>query len=142
MADLVWTPNRAAMDSFLKGPQGPAFTAVRRVQSATDAYARRSAPKDTGFLRSAHKKTPIIAEGEKIIAGVENEAKYGIYVHEGTKPHTVVPRNKKVLAWIPRGSGKPVFARSVMHPGTKAQPWLAKSAKLAALENQFRFSEE
>lgn len=144
MADLVWTPNRAAMQKFLKGPQGPAARAVRRVQSATDAYARRSAPKDTGQLGRSHVKTPIVAEGERVTAGVEATADYALFVHEGTRPHPIVPRRGKFLAWIPRGSGaKTIFARSVMlHPGTKAQPWLAKSAKLAALQNQFRFMEE
>lgn len=141
MADLVWTPNRAALQKFLKGPQGPAARAVRRVQSATDAYARRSAPKDTGQLGRSHVKTPIVAEGERVTAGVEATADYALFVHEGTRPHTIVPRNKKVLTWIPRG-GRQVFAQSVNHPGTKAQPWLAKSAKLAALQNQFRFADE
>lgn len=143
MADLVWQPNRGALDRFLKGAQGPATRAVRTMQNATDAYARRAAPKDTGDLGRSHVKTPIVVEGERVVAGVEATAEYATFVHEGTRPHPIVPKRGKFLAWIPRGSGaKTIFARSVMHPGTKAQPWLAKSAKLAALQNQFRFMEE
>ncbi|MES9461522.1 hypothetical protein ABEP83_12185, partial [Cutibacterium acnes] len=38
----------------------------------------------------------------------------------------------------PRG-GTVRFAKRVHHPGTKAQPWLAKSAELAASRNGFTF---
>lgn len=62
-----------------------------------------------------------------------------IFVNFGTKPHTIRPRNKKVLAWSggrrsPKtkpgaiksnkgrsGRGATVFARAVRHPGTDAR---------------------
>lgn len=53
---------------------------------------------------------------------VTNDAPYGKYVHEGTRPHEIRPRRKKALRWATGGGF--VFAKSVMHPGTKADPFL------------------
>lgn len=138
MARVVFTPNRGAVASLMKSPSGPAFRLVRAVQSETQAIANRATPVDTGRLRGANELTPIVVQGEKVVGGVENKTKYAMFVHEGTKPHVIVPRRRKVLAWVPRG-GNTVFARRVEHPGTKAQPWLARSAELAARRRGMRF---
>lgn len=45
-----------------------------------------------------------------------------VYLHEGTKPHMIVPRSKRVLRWA-TGS-QFAFARRVHHPGTKADPFI------------------
>lgn len=50
---------------------------------------------------------------------VRAEKDYAIYVDQGTRPHLILPRFKKFLAW--RGEdGKWIFAKKVNHPGTKA----------------------
>ncbi|MDU3214400.1 MAG: hypothetical protein E6672_00945 [Negativicoccus succinicivorans] len=58
----------------------------------------------------------------------ESMAKYGPFVHGGTKPHRIFPKRKefgkkrRALRWV--GDGQFVFARGVRHPGTKADPFL------------------
>lgn len=42
-------------------------------------------------------------------------APHAIFVNAGTKPHKIVPKNKKALRWV-IGNGF-VFAKSVNHPG-------------------------
>lgn len=52
---------------------------------------------------------------------------YAIYVHEGTRPHTIVPRFKQALFW--EGAAHPV--KRVLHPGTRANPFMERVAEKA-----------
>jgi hypothetical protein len=62
-----------------------------------------------------------------------------VFLEMGTKPHDIVPRNKKMLSWTTgkrlsgrarsgKGAGQRIFAKRVHHPGTKAQPFLLPGA--------------
>ena len=57
-------------------------------------------------------------------------AEYAVYVHEGTRPHVIRPRNKQVLAF--NGREGRVFAREVHHPGTRARPFLRNALESEA----------
>ncbi|MBY9080999.1 hypothetical protein KIH86_07585 [Paenibacillus sp. HN-1] len=63
--------------------------------------------------------------GGKIRMYFAHGVKYGIYLEEGTRPHTILPKNKKALYW--RGASSPV--RRVKHPGTKPYPIVSPTAK-------------
>lgn len=52
---------------------------------------------------------------------------YGGYMHDGTKPHDIKPRDKRALRWV--GKSGFVFAKVVHHPGTKADPFLYEAAE-------------
>lgn len=54
-------------------------------------------------------------------------APHAMFVHWGTKPHTIKPKDKKALRW-PAGGGF-VFAKSVEHPGYEGDPYLVKAAE-------------
>lgn len=142
VADLVWVPDKGAMQSFLTGGSGPSYRAVRKMQTQTAARADSKVPVDVGALKQSQVKTPIVVTGDKVVGGVEYRAKYAMFVHEGTRAHPIAPKNKKVLAWIPRGSGKAVFAKHVNHPGTKAQPWLRDALQSSASSAGFTFVRE
>ena len=60
---------------------------------------------------------------------------YAPYVHDGTKPHTILPRNKKALWWP--GAAHPV--RRVQHPGTKPNPFVERTLKgeKVAVKNEY-----
>lgn len=55
---------------------------------------------------------------------------YAIFVHEGTRPHTILPRFKKALYWA--GAAHPV--KKVNHPGTKGRRFLQEIADRAKPE--------
>lgn len=90
-------------------------------------------PRRTGNLGRTIRVGRITGESAEVLAGGQNEIGYAAAVEFGTKPHTIRPRNAKVLAWggprtlggrIRKG-GKPTrFARSVRHPGSRAKPYL------------------
>jgi len=55
---------------------------------------------------------------------VASRANYSIYVHEGTRPHEIRVVNKRVLANKRTGE---FFGKRVMHPGTKANPFMKRA---------------
>lgn len=59
-------------------------------------------------------------------------APHAVFVHWGTRPHTIRPNKKKALRF-PAGA-KFAFARFVHHPGYKGDPWLKNAADQALRE--------
>ena len=68
---------------------------------------------------------------------------YAASVEFGTRPHVIVPRTRKALAWggarrlsgsLRKGAKPTNFARRVNHPGTRAQPYLRPGAEQALRE--------
>lgn len=52
---------------------------------------------------------------------------HGGFVHDGTKPHVIRRKNKKVLRYVK--NGKFHFAKKVNHPGTRPDPFIENSAE-------------
>lgn len=92
-------------------------------------------------LRSSQGPPTVVQLGNGSLLGVlENRAAYAFFVHEGTKPHDIQPRDKKWLHFEPSvavitagtgggraGTGTFVFAKTVHHPGTKPRPFLRRA---------------
>ncbi len=56
-------------------------------------------------------------------------APHAPFVHWGTAPHLIRPKNKKALRWV-SGNGF-IFAKAVRHPGYKGDPWLIQALDYA-----------
>lgn len=52
----------------------------------------------------------------------------GLFGMKGQK-YLIKPKRKKVLRWP--GKGRFIFAKGVMHPGVKSDPWLTRAADQA-----------
>lgn len=102
---------------------------VRGKASEIASVARRIVPVRSGVLRGSIRVQQSRDVGGRFAAGydVAANAAYARFVHDGTKPHVIVPRNASVLAF--QVGGTTVFARRVNHPGTKAQPFLTNAAR-------------
>jgi hypothetical protein len=63
---------------------------------------------------------------------------YTKYIVGGTRPHVIVPRNARVLHFR-TDSGANVFARSVNHPGTRANHFVSRAVAplLPVLQESF-----
>lgn len=70
----------------------------------------------------------------------QNVAPYGIYVHAGTRPHVIVPKQKKVLRW-PSG-GNFVFSKVVHHPGTKPDEFIYQAMENSKADIQKTFDSQ
>ena len=68
-------------------------------------------------------------ENSGIVYIDSQSAPHGPFVHEGTRAHTIFPKNKKALRWAPQGGGAFHFAKVVHHPGTKGDPFLFNALK-------------
>jgi len=117
------------IDKYNKMVQDKVKKEVVRTTYAIDSQAKKNAPVKFGRLRAGI--TPTI-KNNGVTGVVSVNVGYGIFVHEGTKPHQILPRNRKMLAWSTMLSGRSTkynrFARRVMHPGTKANLFLKKAA--------------
>ena len=99
---------------------------LRSIIRQVAADARTNAPVDTGRMAQAIKEDPIESPTPfRVIGGVTSHAPYSIYVHQGTAPHVIRPRNASALRF--KAGGQVIFASSVNHPGTKARPFLTNA---------------
>lgn len=87
---------------------------------------KRDAPAVTGELR---RKTGAEFRGEtlrEVRAEAVIDVEYAIFVTEGTRPHKIVPRTKKALAFNWPKAGGTVVLASVSHPGTRANEFFQR----------------
>lgn len=95
------------------------------------AAIKRQAPvgqgPGAGRLRDATTWRHTSAPGVARLEFRANNVPYVPYVLEPTRPHTIVPRAARALAWTPAGGGGMVFARRVNHPGTKGNNYPARA---------------
>ena len=76
-------------------------------------------------------------EDNVAIVALSPRVPYGLYVHEGTKPHIILPSKKKLLRWT---DGNRWFSkRQVNHPGTKPDQFLYNAAnkELPLIQSRF-----
>jgi hypothetical protein len=111
---------------------------LRKVALLAVREQKLLAPRKTGNLaRTIHLGAVTPTRAETIAS-----ADYAAYVERGTRPHEIRPRNRKALRWAadgasarlsgtPRSGGRVRFAKRVMHPGTRAQPFMVPGAQKA-----------
>lgn len=112
----------------------------RTVETAAAILARHSqkgiVPWRTGFMRLSFGQ--VISELKAVWGpGVNYPVKYAIYVHEGTAPHVIEAKNKKVLANVKTGQ---VFGKRVNHPGTRPNRFMPRIAEQSKQEIDTLFS--
>lgn len=110
------------------------------VQRASERVPRR-----TGNLARTIRVAEVdeARQSVRVTAGGTRLVGYAADVEFGTRPHVIVPRTRKALAWggarrlsgsLRRGSKATNFARRVNHPGTRARPYLRPGAEQALRE--------
>ena len=116
---------RSFSDNFKRGGRPKRW---KRLTPNTIAGRRKQSKKvlqDTGKLRMStlSKVAPgnIHRQGENSLVMGSN-LKIAQYHQWGTKPYTIVPKNRKVLRFM-TATG-PAFARKVNHPGLPARPFI------------------
>lgn len=106
---------------------------LREVGIRGVAEAKHLVPRRTGNLGRTIRIGAISQTHVEIRAGGQLNVGYAAAVEHGTRPHVILPKRAKALAWggartlggrVRSGSAPTNFARRVNHPGTKAQPFL------------------
>jgi hypothetical protein len=115
---------------------------MRRLANRGAFHAKRNSRKfrKTGHTGRTIKRGRVTATSSEFHA--EGAA---VYLEHGTKAHTIRARRARALRFAATSSGRRltgsprrgapvVFARSVRHPGTQAQPFMRPAAQKAADE--------
>jgi hypothetical protein len=120
----VFVPNVVVWEREFNGPTGMVADYIRDMGRDVAIDARVTAPRKTGMMAIsiAHR-----AEGPTA-QRVSANTTYAIFVHEGTKAHTIRPKGPGYpLRFFWPKVGRNVAFMKVRHPGTKAQPFLTDS---------------
>lgn len=118
---------------LLKNMRLAMLVSCRKVQDTAQDKAVHLFRSRTGMLVAATEMS-VTEGGDNGIEGRvfidDSLVPYGKFVHEGTKPHIIRRKNKKVLRWpVEDGTGFR-FAREVHHPGTKPDQFVYKAADM------------
>jgi len=88
---------------------------IARTAAFTASEAKKIVPVDKGFLKNSIRPE----KKGKFTWEVATNIGYGLFVEFGTGPHEIRIKKKMALS-----NGKVIFGKKVMHPGTRAQPFL------------------
>lgn len=127
----------AALAQFIRSPDGPLVRHMITLGERVKQEAIRQAPVKTGNLRAHIVKRVVVADDGQpaVLVGVEN-VDYAIWVHEGSQPHDIVPRNAPALVfyWDRVGAvvSFPPFGGGVVHhPGNAPNRFLIRALAAA-----------
>lgn len=107
--------------------------------------AQERVPRKTGNLFRTIRVAEVDEQQQRVrvTAGGTRDVGYAADVEFGTRPHVIVPRTRKALAWggarrlsgsLRKGAKPTNFARRVNHPGTRPRPYLRPGAEQALRE--------
>jgi hypothetical protein len=96
-------------------------------------------PVDTGRLRASIQGEARRTWSLRPRFTVGTNVDYAPYVHDGTRPHVIRPRNASVLRF--QVDGRTVYARVVNHPGTRARPFLDRALREVTSGRGYRITE-
>lgn len=137
MARLVITRRSGRVDEaklarFVNDPNGPIRHELRRRAQNVQRYQIRRAPRRTGRLVSTSRKRETqlspLRPAVEVIIGRDGLTDYLGYILYGTHAHIIraIPNRPNAhLRFI--AGGRVVFAKQVMHPGTRANNFVRDS---------------
>ncbi len=132
MAKTKFRVNQRGVKLLFDGESHPVQTGLKAKADVVGALCQRLAPRgESGDLARnivVRRHRGFGTNGWSVAALTH----YAYYVHEGTRPHVILPKKQKLLRWE-NPDGEVVFAARARHPGTRPQPFL-----LAALGFVFK----
>ena len=124
----------AKLKTMLKGPRGDVAKFMRGIGQEIQVLAKQQVKIRTGKLRSSIRVTQRTWRTERAVE-VGSKMKYAYMHHEGTRPHLIVPVRATHLKF--RSGARIVFAKSVLHPGTRANPYLRRAMRLVMMSSTY-----
>jgi len=122
---------KADVERYIKKHHKQITDAVTTATFRMHKYAVHKAPVQDGNLKQ---QITVDIDKRGVIEGtVTSNANYSQAVEEGTKPHIIRTRNKKVLAgpkrrapggWNNFSRDWAIYGKMVKHPGTRGQPFM------------------
>jgi hypothetical protein len=128
--------NDAEFARFVNDPDGPIRHELRRRATLVQQYQIRRAPRRTGRLVSTSRKRETrrgpLRPAVEVIIGKDGLTDYLGYILFGTHAHVIraIPNRPNAHLRFVVG-GRVVFAKEVLHPGTRANNFVRDSLKMA-----------
>lgn len=124
MPNVTYVQNVPGFNQEFRLAGGTVYRQMLSMSRKMERAAISKANKDTGRMASKIKaRVEVRANGITII--MESKASYSMFVHQGTRPHTIKPRTKKALSWP--GARPPGMFSRVNHPGYRGNPFLVEA---------------
>lgn len=126
----------ARLNAISKAPK----EMLREIGITAVADAKKIVPRQTGNLGRTIRIGSMSDTHVEVKAGGQLNVGYAAAVEFGSRPHVILPKRRKALAWggartlggrSRAGSGPTHFARRVNHPGTKPKPFLIPAFEYA-----------
>lgn len=108
-------------EAFKRSPQTVRTVMNPVLHTAVNILAKYTV-KGTVPWKTGRLTQSFIASYGDLVAMWRPTVNYAMFVHEGTKPHVILPINGKALYW--KGADHPV--RKVNHPGSKGNPFMPR----------------
>lgn len=116
-----------ALEFYLNNPYGDVGLYLKKRGRLIVAAARRQVGVETGRLRESIRFTHL-RDARSQYLWIGSELPYALMHHEGTAPHTIVPRTAPILRFT--SGSRIVYTRHVEHPGTKPNRYLTDQIHL------------
>lgn len=127
IGEIVIDPTKLAR--FAKSGSGPVLKDLMRRGTNVQIRARGLVRKRTRTLeKSIVKRAEVDSRGPVVY--VVTSVSYARYENDGTRPHLIRARNRKVLRF-PGAGGQLVFVTQVHHPGTTGSQFLTRALAAA-----------
>jgi hypothetical protein len=111
------------LERILRAVGGPGDRLLRRRTEAVADLARRYASvHGPNMANGIVTRYPVPGSAQVVSTHPATQ-----YVIHGTRPHVIVPRNRKALRWLV--GGQPTFAKRVNHPGYKGDDFLTRAVE-------------
>lgn len=122
--------SNAEVKRIVNDPRSPVIQEFKQIGRRIVTAARAQVGKGTGELAlSITYDIRRFRGNPELSVGSDNKIAY--LHHEGTRPHAIRARNQQFLRFSSRG--RIVYARTVIHPGTKPNRFLTDNVYLARL---------
>lgn len=128
----------AALAAYIRSPSSEPFRQISLAAEAVKQAAIRESPvskhdpiprrkpRTPGAMRAAIVKRQVSESGVPVFRVGPIGIKYAMYVHEGTRPHPILPARAPALVFW--GNGHVVRTKLVNHPGNAPDRWLIRAA--------------
>jgi hypothetical protein len=130
MADRVDVPSEPGFSEVFRSRDGIVGRDLSARATRVQLAAKSQAGVRTGLLRRDITKNWTTTSGADLAIRIGSSRRYALVHHDGSSPHVIRPRSAKALRWV-NADGDVVFARSVQHPGTRANRYLSDNLPLA-----------
>jgi len=118
------------LDYVLNNPQGDVGLYLKKRGRLIVAAAKRQVGVETGRLQSSINFTHF-RDGRGQYLWIGSREPHALMHHEGTKPHTIVPREAPILRFS--SGSRIIYTRHVNHPGTRPNRYLSDQLYLVRI---------